>query len=232
MLTTALVTTLASALTLGPLPALAQSTPAAAAVVPAQWAQGRAVPRDRFQQVYAQGYQMGRREAERDARFGRGGDYRRSNEYRSGGRWGNSRSGEADAFRRGFAEGYTQTFRSSGRGRGNVYPGYPGPRQGYPGYPGGGYPSYPGQGLPGGSYGGGYGYGQSPAAQRGFDEGYREGLDAGRRNNRYDPVGERRYRSGDAGYNSRYGSREQYKHEYRNAFRQGYDRGYREARYR
>lgn len=232
MLKTALVTTLASALTLGPLPAMAQPTSASVAVRPAQWAQGRAVQRDRFQQVYRQGFESGVREGERDARSRRGGDYRRHDDFRRGGRWGNSRSGEAEAYRRGFAEGYEEGFRSANRGWGNGYPGNQGQR-GYPGYPsggyGGGYGGYGGpQGYPGGGYGG---YG-SAAVQRGFDEGYREGMDAGRRNQRYDPVGERRYRSGDSGYNSRYGSRDQYKSEYRSAFRQGYDRGYHEARYR
>ena len=226
MLKTALVTTLAGALTLGPLPALAQPTSASVAVRPVQWAQGRAVQRDRFQQVYRQGYQSGERQGERDARSRRGGDYRRHDDFRRAGRWGNSRSGEADAYRRGFAEGYDQGFRSFNREWGNGYPGNQGQR-GYPGYPGGGYGGS--QGYPGGGYGGQYG---SPAVQRGFEEGYREGLDAGRRNHRYDPVGERQYRSGDSGYNSRYGSRDQYKNEYRNAFRQGYDRGYREAQYR
>ncbi len=226
MLETALVATLAAALTLGPLPALAQPTSGPVTLVPAQSAQGRAVPRDRFQQVYSEGFQMGLREGERDARSRRGGDYRRHDDYLRAGRWGNSQSGETGAYRRGFAEGYTQAFRGFNQGHANAYPGYAGPRQGYPVYPGGGSPSYPGQWYPGGTYG------HSPAVQRGFDEGYREGLDAGRRNNRYDPIGERLYRSGDSGYNGRYGSRDQYKNEYRTAFRQGYDRGYREARYR
>lgn len=230
---TTLVTTLAAALMLGPLPASAQSVSATATVVPAQWGQGRAVQRGRFQQMYAQGFQAGLREGERDARGRRGRDYDRHNDYRRGGGWGNSRSGEAEAFRRGFADGYGEAYSRYDRGRNDRYPqrGYPSYPT-YPSYPGQGYPDrgYPGQGYPGGGYGGGYD--NSPAAQRGFDDGYREGQDAGRDNDRYDPVREKRYRDGDNGYNGRYGSRDQYKQEYRHAFRQGYDRGYREARYR
>lgn len=227
MLKNALVTTLATALTLGPLPAAAQPSTATAAVIPAQWGQGRAVPRERFQQMYAQGYRAGLREGERDARSRRRADYGRHNDYRRGGGWGNNRAGEAEAFRRGFMEGYGQAYGRFSRGWNDRYP-----NRGYPSYPA--YPSYPGRSYPGGGYGGG-GYGggyYSPAAQRGFDDGYREGRNAGRGNDRYDPVREKRYRDGDSGYNRRYGSREQYKQEYRNAFRQGYDRGYREARYR
>lgn len=215
---TTIVTSLITTLMLGPLPAVAQPFPSVA-VHPTQWAQGRAVPRDRFQQVYAQGYQTGLREAQRDARSGRrSGDPRRHQEYRRGGGWGNSRSGEAEAFRRGFAEGYSLGFQRATRGWGNQSRGYPGGA--FPGAPGG----YGGRGGYGGYY--------SPAADRGFEDGYREGLDAARSNRRYDPVGERRYRAGDNGYSSRFGSRDQYKQQYRSAFRQGYDRGYREARWR
>jgi hypothetical protein len=224
---TTLTATLATALLIGPLPASAQTVPGTATLAPAQWGQGRAVQRNRFEQMYSQGYRAGLREGERDARGRRGRDYGRHNDYRRGGGWGNSRGGEADAFRRGFADGYGEAYSRFDRGWNNRAP-----NRGYPSYPT--YPSNRGQAYPGGGYGGG-GYGggyYSPAAQRGFDEGYREGMNAGRGNDRYDPVREKRYREGDSGYNSRFGSREQYKQEYRNAFRQGYDRGYREARYR
>ena len=191
-------------------------------VVPAQFPSGRAVPRDRVNQVYSQGYQSGIRQGERDARSRRARDYRRHNDYRRAGGWNNSRSGEADAFRRGFAQGYIAGFDRANRGGWGV--------PAYPSHPGPGYPSrgYPGPGFPGG---GGYGY-YSPAMDRGLEDGYRDGVNAARRNQRYDPVRERRYRSGDAGYNSRFGSREQYRAEYRNAYRQGYDRGFQEGRWR
>jgi len=190
-------------------------------MVLAQRTTGRAVPRDRFQQVYSQGYGSGVREGERDARSRRGGDYRRHNDYRRAGGWGDNRSGEADAFRRGFAQGYVEAYDRALRGArgGSVYPSSP--RSGYPSYPGSGYPRS--------GYPGGYGY---AGAERGFDDGYRDGQNAAHRNQRPDPVREKRYRQGDAGYSSRDGSRDQYKMDYRNAYRQGYERGYREGRWR
>ena len=62
-----------------------------------------------------------------------------------------------------------------------------------------------------------------------YDNGYREGLAAGRRDARarrgYDYRRERLYRDGDRGYYSRYGSRGQY----RQAFRSGFEAGYRDG---
>ncbi len=68
------------------------------------------------------------------------------------------------------------------------------------------------------------------AARNGFDDGYAAGLDDGRDGRRFDPVSERRYRSGDHGYERGYGSREVYKVNYRDAFRAGYEEGYRDGR--
>lgn len=229
------ILTLASLLTFGPAfipPSSAQS--AAPGIVAAQWGR-RAVPRARVEQTYSQGYRIGVREGERDARDRRRRDYRQHSEYRRGG--GHSRDGNAlqDAYRRGFAEGYVQGY---GRARGSW--GRPDAR----GYPGRGYPSYPsypdrggsrgGYGYPGdpGGYGNRGGYGYSQASQRGFEHGHKEGRDDGRDNDRYDPRRHKKYREGDDGYNSRYGSRDQYKVEYRQAFQQGYDQGYREGQYR
>ena len=87
------------------------------------------------------------------------------------------------------------------------------------------YPTYP----RGGVYRGGY---QDAAMQRGFDDGYRRGLDAARDGDRYDPRRENWYRSGDRGYDERYGSPDGYRQAYRDAFTRGYDQGYREGRYR
>ena len=58
------------------------------------------------------------------------------------------------------------------------------------------------------------------------DNGYREGLDAGRRdardNERYDPVrAMKRYYRDDSGYDNRYGSRDNYKRDYLASFEQG-----------
>jgi hypothetical protein len=70
------------------------------------------------------------------------------------------------------------------------------------------------------------------AFDNGFRDGYREGLDAARDRDRYDPVREKRYRQGDRGYDRDYGPRGQYKQSYREGFRTGYDQGYREGRSR
>jgi hypothetical protein len=89
--------------------------------------------------------------------------------------------------------------------------GYRAPRDRYPSGPWGGY--------------------RSIAFDNGFDDGYREGLRDSRSRDRYDPVGNKRYRKGDQGYDRRYGPRDYYKREYRDGFRAGYERGYREGRY-
>jgi hypothetical protein len=69
----------------------------------------------------------------------------------------------------------------------------------------------------------------SLAFDRGMEDGYREGFDDGRDRDRYDPVGEGRYRRGDPGYHPGYGPREYYRQDYRGGFLAGYERGYRDA---
>ncbi len=73
---------------------------------------------------------------------------------------------------------------------------------------------------------GGY---QEPAYARGYADGYMRGLDNGRDGDRYDPAGNRNYRSADQGYNRNYGSRDAYRNNYRAGFREGYEEGYRAA---
>jgi len=73
------------------------------------------------------------------------------------------------------------------------------------------------------------GLSQEPATARGYSDGYRRGLNDGRDRDRYDPVGNGDYRSGDPGYSRSYGSRDSYRVNYRAGFRQGYEDGYREA---
>jgi flagellar biosynthesis/type III secretory pathway protein FliH len=68
------------------------------------------------------------------------------------------------------------------------------------------------------------------ALQHGFDDGYEAGERDGQRGDRFDPIGERRYRAADHGYDRRYGPRDVYKNRYRDAFRRGYENGYREGR--
>jgi hypothetical protein len=165
--------------------------------------------------AYRTGYDEGRRAGEEDARRGRGVDYNRHDEYRDadrGYRGDVSRGEYRQVFRRGFVEGYNDSFnRYSGNAR-SPY-GYP---QQYPDRNGRAIPRY-------GAYG-------SPAAQNGFRDGYDQGRSDARDGDRYDPVGASRYRKGDHDYNSRYGSKDEYKREYRSGFERGYDQGFREIR--
>ena len=82
----------------------------------------------------------------------------------------------------------------------------------------------------GGNGNSGYGNGNNSRNERAaHDNGYRDGLRQGRADardgDRYDPRGQRQYRSAD---NGRWGSR--FDDEYRNGFVNGYEEGYRDAR--
>jgi hypothetical protein len=172
---------------------------------------GRAVD-DR---AYRTGYDEGRRDGEADARRGRSIDYNRHDEYRDAdqGYHGEVSRGEyRDVFRRGFVDGYNESFNRYAR-NGRYSYGYPQP---YPDGNGRAVPRY-------GSYG-------SPAAQNGFRDGYDQGRSDARDGDRYDPVGASRYRSGDHDYDKRYGTKDDYKREYRTGFERGYDEGFRENR--
>lgn len=172
--------------------------------------------------AYDHGFGDGVRNGEHDARDGRDyrvdrdGDYRSTDDgYRREG--GYDRDQYRRSFRRGYEAGYRDGFERMARSYGGyrdrtVTPGIViqppvviGPRGGYGGY-------------------GGY---NSPAAQNG----YRDGLEAGRKDardrDRFEPRQAKRYREGDHDYDRRYGDRDDYKREYRSAFEQGYEQGYR-----
>lgn len=68
------------------------------------------------------------------------------------------------------------------------------------------------------------------AFNTGENDGYKEGLKDGEKGDRFDPTREKKYRSGDSGYDKRYGSREAYKDRYRDGYRRGYELGYQEGR--
>lgn len=68
------------------------------------------------------------------------------------------------------------------------------------------------------------------AFRNGQDDGYEAGLRDGQRGERFDPVGEKRYRSGDRDYDRRYGPKELYKDRYRDGFRRGYEDGYQDGK--
>lgn len=158
--------------------------------------------------AYDNGFREGVEEGRNDARRHRDFSYQRHDEYRDSDQGYHRRDGDRDLYRRsyrqGFQAGYSDAYnRNAGYGR-NTYPTY---RT---------YPTYP-------ASRGGY---ASPAAQ----VGYRDGLEAGRKDARdrdqFDPVRSRRYREGDHDYDNRYGPRDAYKREYRAAFEQGYRQGY------
>lgn len=161
------------------------------------------------QSAYRNGYDRGVRAGRDDERHGDRfryddeSDYRRADDgYRSA--YG-SRDDYRDQFRRGFAAGYREGYGPDGRdggfGRGERVP-----------------------------YTAGRTFGRFDlAAQNGFNDGYAAGLNDARHHDRFDPIGERRYRSGDHGYERHYGSKDLYKATYRDAFRDGYAQGYRES---
>lgn len=155
--------------------------------------------------VYDRGYQQGLREGEQDAR--------RNRPYQAGG-WNNRRDADGD-FRSGYLDGYRDGY-SRGRGvrtdrrQDGAYFPRDDRRDGAIV-----------RRTPGGS--------QEPAVARGYSDGYEDGLNDGRDRNRYDPVGEKDYRSADRGYYGSYGSKDAYKNNYRAGFRQGYEDGYREG---
>jgi hypothetical protein len=171
--------------------------------------------------AYDNGYREGLKDGENDVRRGRDYSYARHDGYRDADQGYRRNDGNLDqyrrSFRQGYQTGYSESFSRNGaygrNQRGSAYPTYPS----YPTSPS--YPSYPnGTAVPRGAF--------SVAG----DNGYRDGLEAGRNAARdrdpYDPVRAKRYRDGDHNYNSRYGSREEYKREYRTAFEQGYREGY------
>jgi hypothetical protein len=165
--------------------------------------------------AYQTGFDQGRHAGEEDARHGRSVDYNRHDEYRDADRGYHgeiSRAEYRDVFRRGFAEGYNDSFNRYARNARYPY-GYPAPS-----------PEVDGRAIPRyGTYG-------SVASQNGYRDGFDQGRSDARDGDRYDPVGASRYRSGDHDYDKRYGSKDDYKRDYRTGFEQGYSQGFREIR--
>jgi hypothetical protein len=156
---------------------------------------------------YYRGYQDGLREGERDAR---------RNQPYSSAALNERRSNDVD-FRNGFADGYRDGYnqvRGDNRNNDRLPSGVFYPRDDR--RDGGVVRRSPS------------GY-QEPAFARGYSDGYQDGMNDGNDRNRYDPVGEKDYRSADKGYYGGYGSKDAYKNNYRSGFRQGYEDGYREG---
>jgi hypothetical protein len=69
------------------------------------------------------------------------------------------------------------------------------------------------------------------ALNRGFNDGYEQGLAAARHRERYDPWRERWYRGAERGYDRDYRmERNDYRDTYRRGFLRGYEAGYRDGR--
>lgn len=181
----------------------------AAAPVEAQWGDPRG--------GHDEGYRDGARAGGDDARDGRAFEYQRHRDYREADRGYRSRDGRRDdykqQYRAGFIAGYRDGYYSGGgRGAGRGAP----------------------TGRPPSSYGSRPGYPRAPvvdiAHSRGFDEGYRKGIEDARDRDRPDPWRHSRYRNADQGYRREYGPRSVYQQAYRAAFERGYDQGYRDGR--
>ena len=167
--------------------------------------------------AYDAGYREGVEEGQNDARHSRQYSYSRHDEYRDADAGYRRIDGNPELYRRSFRHGFQVGYDEAYKRYAN-YNRYPGGNS-YPTYPS--YPtSYPsGAGIPRGAY-------SSPAAENGYRDGLEAGRNDARNRDRFDPVRAKRYREGDHDYNSRDGSRDEYKREYRAAFVQGYREGY------
>jgi hypothetical protein len=182
-----------------------------------------------FRTGFDRGVRVGQEDGRRNDRF----DYASESEYRNADTGYNRSYGDRERYRTEFRQGFETGYRE----------GYGRYQSGSGGYGTGGYGGYddgtwrPGAGGPppwangrGRGQGNGNGNGSwqrnDLAFQNGFTDGYDEGLKTVRDRDRFDPVSEGRYRSGDRGYKSNYGSKDTYKARYREAFRQGYQTGY------
>lgn len=179
---------------------------ALAMLVPA-FAEAQWGPQSRVHPAYETGYHQGLRAGTDDMRRGNAFNFTDESEYRRGDIGYRSQYGNRNTyrveFRRGFQAGYQSAY-SHGRSGANRLPPY---------------------GRATGRF--------DVATQQGYSDGYEAGVNDGRNRRQFDPIGERRYRSADRGYNRNYGDKEYYKVNYRTGFRSGYEAGYRDGlRYR
>lgn len=206
--------------------ALAMTAPVVVASAQAQTQ--RAVPRN--SQAYNEGYERGARSGGDDGQRNREFDYTNKSDYRNGDGGYRREYGDQNRWRIDFRLGFEFGYRD---GYGRYRPNYgrsggPGGYDRNDGYrPGAGGPPPWAHGRGRGR--GGYQY-TDYAFQQGFTDGYEAGLKDSRDRNRFDPIGEGRYRSGDRGYRSNYGTRDAYRFRYREAFREGYEHGFEDGR--
>lgn len=69
--------------------------------------------------------------------------------------------------------------------------------------------------------------GREVARQHGLDDGFKDGVDAGRERDVYNPTKSGDYKKAKNGYDDDFGNRQLYKQNYRAAYLAGYKRGYR-----
>ena len=157
--------------------------------------------------AYDNGRRAGFSRGRDDARNGRAYSYTQFGEYREADDGYRRQDGSRDAYRRTFRQGFESGYTE---GFNQFARNYPGTTP----YPRGTRPRIS----------------ASLAAQNG----YRDGLEAGRKDardrERFAPERSSRYRSADHNYDSRYGSKDSYKREYRVAFQRGYEDGFIGAR--
>ena len=229
---------------------LAAAAPASAQIGRPDWtyADEARQPYNEVRRVaYDNGYRVGLKEGERDARRRETFNYQDERTWQRADHGYHRSFGDrgryAQTFRTGYAAGYSDAYRrvapnygNGGYGRpGDVYPntrgGYGYPNQGDYRYPNQGDYRYPNQGGYGYPNQGRYGY-NGPAYTNGVNDGYEKGREDARDRDSYDVRRHKWYREGDRHYRNEYGSRQQYENVYRQGFQEGYDRGYREWSYR
>jgi hypothetical protein len=164
---------------------------------------------------YEEGYRRGEQTGQNDGRRGVAFNFTITGDYRSGDTGYRSQYGTRDRyridFRAGFEAGYRTGYGRFGRNTNNGYA---------RGRGNAGYGSY-------GNYGSAGQY--DLAANQGFQDGYEEGLNDGRKRHSNDPRDESRYRDGDRGYERFYGALNLYRANYRRTFIEGYEAGYRDG---
>jgi len=157
---------------------------------------------------YDNGYRLGAREGQNQARAGQTYDVQRDDAWQDAD-WG-FRSGDKDLYRREFRRGYEAGYNTAYR---RFAP------SGYYETPAPPEPPPPTSG-----------YVVSGHGHIAYENGYRDGMTEGstdfRKKRPYEPIQRDRFRDADHNYDSSYGDKEAYRIDYRAGFRAGYDAGY------
>jgi len=165
-----------------------------------------------YEHGYRDGFHHGREDRERRAGY----DFR-NDDYKHGDRGYEKYMGDKGRYKNGYREGYQAGYDDAYNSRSGRFGDIYGRRDDY-------------------RYGDRDRYDDIYESRRwgyadvAYDIGYRDGLDAGRkdleRNKDFDPDDRGSYRDADHGYRNSYGNKEAYKREYQAAFLRGYQDGY------